>query len=42
MPVIATVRQQKVLLNMATLLEEDMGPLIAQLTDLLTPAPRES
>ncbi|MGY3876559.1 L-seryl-tRNA(Sec) selenium transferase [Aeromonas enteropelogenes] len=41
-PVIATVRQQKVLLNMATLLDEDMAPLIAQLTDLLTPAPRES
>ncbi|MFQ2290691.1 L-seryl-tRNA(Sec) selenium transferase [Aeromonas enteropelogenes] len=40
-PVIATVRQQRVLLNMATLRDEEMASLIAQLTTLLTPAPRE-
>ncbi len=38
-PVIATVRQQKVLLNMATLLDEDMELLITQLKALLLPTP---
>ncbi len=38
-PVIATVRQQKVLLNMATLLPAEMELLIAQLNELLLPAP---
>ncbi len=38
-PVIATVRQQKVLLNMATLLPTEMELLIAQLRELLLPAP---
>ena len=38
-PVIATVRQQKVLLNMATLLDEDMELLSAQLKQLLLPTP---
>jgi L-seryl-tRNA(Ser) seleniumtransferase len=38
-PVIATVRQQKVLLNMATLLPTEMELLIAQLKALLLPAP---
>lgn len=37
-PVIATVRQQKVLLNMATLLPAEMALLIAQLKELLLPA----
>ncbi|MGY4106277.1 L-seryl-tRNA(Sec) selenium transferase [Aeromonas encheleia] len=37
-PVIATVRQQKVLLNMASLLADDMPLLIAQLSELLMPA----
>lgn len=37
-PVIATVRQQKVLLNMATLLPTEMELLIAQLHELLRPA----
>ena len=37
-PVIATVRQQQVLLNMASLLEEDMSVLISQLNMLLKPA----
>ena len=37
-PVIATVRQQKVLLNMATLLPTEMELLIAQLNELLLPA----
>ena len=36
-PVIATVRQQKVLLNMATLLPAEMDLLIAQLRELLLP-----
>ena len=36
---IATVRQQKVLLNMATLLPAEMELLIAQLRELLLPAP---
>ena len=34
---IATVRQQKVLLNMATLLPTEMELLIAQLKELLQP-----
>ncbi|HHP5403680.1 TPA: L-seryl-tRNA(Sec) selenium transferase [Aeromonas veronii] len=38
-PVIATVRQQKVLLNMATLLPAEMDLLITQLRELLLPAP---
>lgn len=37
-PVIATVRQQRVLLNMASLLADDMPLLIAQLSELLMPA----
>ncbi|MND92312.1 selenocysteine synthase [compost metagenome] len=37
-PVIATVRQQKVLLNVASLLADDMPLLIAQLSELLMPA----
>ena len=36
---IATVRQQKVLLNMATLLPTEMELLITQLHELLLPAP---
>ncbi|MGY3901867.1 L-seryl-tRNA(Sec) selenium transferase [Aeromonas lusitana] len=36
-PVIATVRQQQVLLNMASLLEDDMDVLISQLKTLLKP-----
>ncbi|MEG0006986.1 MAG: L-seryl-tRNA(Sec) selenium transferase [Aeromonas sp.] len=36
-PVIATVRQQQVLLNMASLLEDDMDVLIEQLNILLKP-----
>ncbi|MFC5708046.1 L-seryl-tRNA(Sec) selenium transferase [Aeromonas eucrenophila] len=37
-PVIATVRQQQVLLNMASLLEEDMSVLVSQLNMLSKPA----
>ncbi|MGL5660780.1 MAG: L-seryl-tRNA(Sec) selenium transferase [Aeromonas sp.] len=38
-PIIATVRQQKVLLNMATLQSSEMALLIAELQSVLAPAP---